>query len=151
MLSPWCNAVVIHISYTIWWCQPLGNDLIGRTKLGQTNIHLCKWTRCQKPSIPISCGKRHNGLEISTTDLIQTIVFNEVETTRMYRRICHQIVVGHKSRTPIISPPTDVQWIGVGPKKLAGDSRPLSRRRTPNSPPEICPPKIRRKNYGTPN
>ena len=29
--------------------------------------------------------------------------------------------------------------------------RPLSRRRSPNSPPEICPPKIRRKNYGAPN
>jgi len=29
--------------------------------------------------------------------------------------------------------------------------RPLSRRRSPNSLPEICPPKIRRKNYGVPN
>ena len=29
--------------------------------------------------------------------------------------------------------------------------RPLSRRRSPNSPPEICLPKIRRKNYGAPN
>ena len=30
-------------------------------------------------------------------------------------------------------------------------SRPLSRRRSPNSPPQICPPKSRRKNYGAPN
>ena len=29
--------------------------------------------------------------------------------------------------------------------------RPLSHRRSPNSLPEICPPKIRRKNYGAPN
>ena len=34
---------------------------------------------------------------------------------------------------------------------LVDPSRPLSRRRSPNSPPEICPPKIRWKNYGAPN
>ena len=35
--------------------------------------------------------------------------------------------------------------------RLSIVTRAISRRWSPNSPPEICPPKIRRKNYGAPN
>ena len=35
--------------------------------------------------------------------------------------------------------------------ELSDTTRPLSRRRSPKSPPKICPPKIRRRNYGALN
>ena len=46
---------------------------------------------------------------------------------------------------------SDISTHGLSGLNEAGDRRPLSRRRSPNSPLEICPPKIRRKNYGTPD
>ena len=50
----------------------------------------------------------------------------------------------------IVSTKSQLIWVHL-PHSPTLPPRPVSRRRSPNSRPKICPPKIRRKNYGAPN